>query len=372
MNARRPSIVLLCAALSLSLLACQIDLGQVGIGGSSAPPSVQILSPPTGTTVTEGDSVAIQISAQHTQPLREIRLLVDGNPVAASGSPQGRTSIQTTMNWRASGPGGHTLSVVATDQAGAESPLATVTVIVEPKAPPPTSTREVPPEEPEPEPEREPESEPSTEPPPPPAPEGCEDAMTFVADVTVPDGSEMSSGLIFEKVWRISNAGDCVWEGYQLAYESGAKMPTEGTVPIPSTPPGETVDIAVEMVAPDEPGEYTARWVVENADGATLSGLTIAIVVTESKARSDSGPPGAPVIDRFDADSTGTPGCFKLIWELHDAKEAHLITNPGTSVEGVQAIVGDDSQVVCPEGDTVYRVEAVNDKGTAWKEVVLP
>jgi hypothetical protein len=48
---------------------------------------------------------------------------------------------------------------------------------------------------------------------------------TFVADVTVPDGTIYKTGDVFTKTWRIRNAGTSTWTpGYALVFISGEKM----------------------------------------------------------------------------------------------------------------------------------------------------
>ena len=101
-----------------------------------------------------------------------------------------------------------------------------------------------------------------------------------------------------------------------------------------------------------------------------MGGLSISVVV-KGKLRFDLGPSGAPVIDVFLADPVGG-GCFKMVWSLHGATRADLITNPGTPQEGKQGVVGEAGMVICPQGETVYRIQATNDSGVAWKEIVLP
>src|SRR5512138_2778546 len=37
------------------------------------------------------------------------------------------------------------------------------------------------------------------------------DAMQFVADVTIPDGTVMTPNQAFTKTWRVKNVGTCAW-----------------------------------------------------------------------------------------------------------------------------------------------------------------
>lgn len=43
-------------------------------------------------------------------------------------------------------------------------------------------------------------------------PEG--DVSEFIADVTVPDGSEVRAGSTFVKTWELRNAGTVAWAGH--------------------------------------------------------------------------------------------------------------------------------------------------------------
>ena len=36
-------------------------------------------------------------------------------------------------------------------------------------------------------------------------------AATFVADVTIPDGTYINPGASFTKIWRLKNTGTCAW-----------------------------------------------------------------------------------------------------------------------------------------------------------------
>jgi hypothetical protein len=111
--------------------------------------------------------------------------------------------------------------------------------------------------------------------PPPPtiAPSGC-DRATFITDVNVPDGTSFAPGAAFSKTWRIKNSGSCTWtRDYKLMYYSGEQMsaPTSINMPL-NVFPGETVDLTINMVAPNSPGQYRGFWIFANANG-TLFGI---------------------------------------------------------------------------------------------------
>jgi Ig-like domain from next to BRCA1 gene len=91
---------------------------------------------------------------------------------------------------------------------------------------------------------------------------------SFVKDVTVPDGTVFAPGTAFNKVWRLRNAGACTWDsGYRLVFFKGEDL--DGTTTrLPKTvAPGQTVDVSVNLVAPDTTGTYQGYWMLRDADG---------------------------------------------------------------------------------------------------------
>jgi hypothetical protein len=96
------------------------------------------------------------------------------------------------------------------------------------------------------------------------------DRARFVQDVSVPDNSLYAPGTAFTKTWRLRNSGTCTWTtGYRIVFDTGDAMGAPATVNLPHTvPPGETVDVSVSMVAPNETKSYTGYWMLENAAGS--------------------------------------------------------------------------------------------------------
>lgn len=103
--------------------------------------------------------------------------------------------------------------------------------------------------------------------PPPPSIGG--DLAEYWADITVPDGTQFDPGERFTKVWRLRNSGTTTWTpDYSLAFFGGAQMSAPSAVVLGSTiTPGSTVDISVDMMAPESPGTYRGFWKMRNAAG---------------------------------------------------------------------------------------------------------
>ncbi len=88
-------------------------------------------------------------------------------------------------------------------------------------------------------------------------------------DVTIDDDTQMPPGNSFTKIWRLSNAGTCTWsKDYAAVLFSGEKLGDTLSLPLGrEVAPGESVDIAVDMVAPNSPGTYQSNWKLRNAGG---------------------------------------------------------------------------------------------------------
>lgn len=95
------------------------------------------------------------------------------------------------------------------------------------------------------------------------------DSATFIADITIPDGTVLSPNQSFVKTWRLRNTGTSTWgAGYQLAFVGGDQLGAPGSVDLPrSVAPGEEVDISVNMQAPSSAGNYQGYWQMRNPQG---------------------------------------------------------------------------------------------------------
>jgi len=100
-----------------------------------------------------------------------------------------------------------------------------------------------------------------------PAPVSRCDAAAFVSDVTYPDGSTVTVGGAFTKIWRLKNIGTCTWTpSYALIYVSGERFSAASAVSLPTNVgPGQTVDVAINLTAPGQSGRYRGFWKLRNA-----------------------------------------------------------------------------------------------------------
>ena len=126
-----------------------------------------------------------------------------------------------------------------------------------------------------------------------PPPSLTEDSATFLSDITIPDGTVLSSGQPFTKIWQFRNTGTTTWSsGYELVFTGSSQMRAPGAVSVPTTSPGDTVDIAVTMQAPATPGTYQSTWQMRNPQGVFFGEPVWVVIVVP--------PPAPPTMDDVD------------------------------------------------------------------------
>jgi len=95
------------------------------------------------------------------------------------------------------------------------------------------------------------------------------DWVTFLKDVTIPDGTEFAQGETFTKTWRLKNRGTCTWTtDYMLVFTSGDSMGGTTAVRLPgNVAPGQTVDVSIPFTAPIRNGHFIGYWMLRNPSG---------------------------------------------------------------------------------------------------------
>lgn len=112
-----------------------------------------------------------------------------------------------------------------------------------------------------------------------PTPITCDDA-DFVADVSVPDGTEMTPGQDFVKTWRIKNTGTCTWgSGYSVIFSFGEKMSGVAEPLATAVAPNEEVEISVRFKAPQDVGQYASTWRMANASNSPFGKTFYVLIV---------------------------------------------------------------------------------------------
>jgi polar amino acid transport system substrate-binding protein len=204
-------------------------------------------------------------------------------------------------------------------------------------------------------------------------PVSCLDSMVWEGDITYDDNIPASwpivgPGEAIQKGWRIKNTGSCTWDqNYSLIYD-GSQPPgvlqggptfIQGTVP-----PGATYDIYVDVVVPDQPGQYVGYYTMQNPGGA-LFGDRIWVAVQVGGSLPTPGA-GAPLIERYSVEPPviQVGACVEVDWIVSgEISNIQILANGQVIMAEAPPIGAFDH---CPEsaGSVAYELVAAGPGGT--------
>ncbi len=106
-----------------------------------------------------------------------------------------------------------------------------------------------------------------------PSPSPSPTTPCFAVEIDGP-AEVQAQALVGETVtaqWRLVNVGACPWPGpLALAMQPDSAFPGRLATGPEEIAPGEAIDIAVSITAPETPGEYVGRWALRTAQGELL------------------------------------------------------------------------------------------------------
>lgn len=109
----------------------------------------------------------------------------------------------------------------------------------------------------------------------------CENDLTFLEDVTVPDGSYYAPGDEIGKVWLVENSGTCNWDSnYRILFLDGDAMGADVEQALFPARSGAEAEIRINFTVPQQPGLTISRWQAYSPEGEPFGILLyISIIV---------------------------------------------------------------------------------------------
>ena len=96
----------------------------------------------------------------------------------------------------------------------------------------------------------------------------CEDGLTFIDDVTVPDFSLIATGSLLDKQWLVQNSGSCNWDNrYRLRMVNGNALGAPLEQSLYPARAGMQATLRIVFIAPMVQGEYYSEWQAFNSQG---------------------------------------------------------------------------------------------------------
>lgn len=167
----------------------------------------------------------------------------------------------------------------------------------------------------------------------------------FVEDVSLADGSVIDAGAVLHKVWRLRNSGEVPWpQGTVLMFMRGDFIPETKSVPV-ACEPGATVEVAMDLTAPSEPGRAKAFFRLALPSGRKLPlKLWLEAIITPPSSSEDDSDEASSVVNHS---IVVTP--VDAPTDEEAAKVAHLqalgFTDTDMLLSLLRAAAGDQNEV---------------------------
>jgi ABC-type amino acid transport substrate-binding protein len=199
-----------------------------------------------------------------------------------------------------------------------------------------------------------------------PAPAACVEGMAWVADLSMDDKNmsappTLQPGQQFTKGWRLRNTGTCDWTpDFALTYRSGnsplARMGGSNFKIGQTVAPGETIELTVNLVAPQTPGVYQGFWQMANAAGKPLGervwvGIRVPAPPVSVPPTQTPAPGVSFTVDRG---AINAGECANFIWNVTGVRAVYFYAQ-GQPYQNF-GVAGQGSKSVCPTATTVYEL----------------
>ena len=131
-------------------------------------------------------------------------------------------------------------------------------------------------------------------------------SLAFVADVTIPDNTNVIPGQKFTKTWRVRNNGTCAWEaGFKFNFTGGDAMGGSTLTLKKAVNPRTETELSVALTAPNKSGSIQSNWRMTNSSG-TYFGDEVYVLITVGGSASTSTVTATPSTTATPT-TTGTP-----------------------------------------------------------------
>jgi hypothetical protein len=110
----------------------------------------------------------------------------------------------------------------------------------------------------------------------------CENDISFVQDLTVPDGSVIPPGGNIDKQWLVENNGTCNWDSrYRFKLVAGEALGALTEQALYPAKAGTQATLRILFTAPAEPGTYQSAWQAFAPDGSIFGDAVFIQIVVE-------------------------------------------------------------------------------------------
>jgi len=102
----------------------------------------------------------------------------------------------------------------------------------------------------------------------------CINNLTYISDITVPDGTSVAYGASIDKQWLVQNSGTCSWNAeYRLRHVGGAVLGAPEELALYPARSGTQATLQITFTAPFTDGDYESAWQAFDPAGIAFGDL---------------------------------------------------------------------------------------------------
>jgi len=111
----------------------------------------------------------------------------------------------------------------------------------------------------------------------------CSNNLSYIADLTIPDGTVVIAGETIDKRWQVKNTGTCNWDkSYHFRLTAGSNMGTNNEQALFPARSGIEFPLRILFTAPQDPGTYRSAWQAIDPQGQVFGDPVFIEVVVQS------------------------------------------------------------------------------------------
>jgi hypothetical protein len=136
---------------------------------------------------------------------------------------------------------------------------------------------------------------------------GCAN-MTFISDVTIPDGTQLPVGQEFTKTWKVQNSGTCQWTtSFKLIFSYGEAMSGQAVAMPAAVATGQQIDLSVNLKVPNKTGKLTGVWTLVDDKSQPFGPLLTVVINVGTVSPTPTGSVTATSTPTFTPGNTQAP-----------------------------------------------------------------
>ena len=111
----------------------------------------------------------------------------------------------------------------------------------------------------------------------------CTDDLTFIEDLSIPDGTLVFTGDRLDKRWSVENSGNCNWNAsYRIKLVAGTNLGVPEEQALYPARSSSEATIRMVLIAPEQPGTFRSAWQAYSPEGDAFGDqFFIEIVVSQ-------------------------------------------------------------------------------------------